>query len=162
MVNERLRDYPACRAIILAAMMLLALLATTKAIAGQQAEGWWPGKGMVSLIRLIANGRAYEGKEITTNGIVEYRFEERMLYVGPYDADLHNENNGVWLELGPGLRRQADVLNGRLVMVTGTYHLPERASHGSCPNGALVNVSRIEPWNEAPHWKGTPVSVPPK
>ncbi len=145
---------------IVAAALAFVLLCSSTAVAEQQTEGWWPAKGMVSLIRLIANGAPYEGKEITTTGILVYRFEEHMLYVGTSDADLHNASNGVWLELNSTLEQDALLQNNRLVMVTGTYDLPDKGSYGICPNGALVKVTRIEVWNQPPHWLGAPGKEP--
>lgn len=139
---------------ILLTAAAISLLLAPAAIADEQLMGWWPAKGSVSLISLIANGAAYEGKQVSTTGIAINRFEEHMLYVGPYDADLHNTNNGIWLELDQQELQSAAVLNGRLVEVTGVYQRPKGTSYGTCTNGALVKITKIEPWNEAPHRAG--------
>ncbi len=118
--------------------------------AGRQGEPWWPAKGSVSLISLIANPERYDGKRIRTTGVAVIAFEELMLYVTPYDAQYHVFNNGVWLDLDHKQIAAWRDLSHKMVEVEGTVHIPVQGSYGSCPNGAITNITSFKAYDLRP------------
>ena len=85
--------------------MMLALALLTISYGHAQMTGYYPkgGPGIaaedVSLIQLIANPQAYDGKAIRIIGFVHLEFEAQVIYL--HEEDFHHGLNrdGLWIDL---------------------------------------------------------------
>lgn len=77
----------------------------------------------VSLIQLIANGRAWNGRVVRLQGYCRLEFEDTALYFHKEDSDYLNGENAVWLRVGwPVPQRFAGVKEGYALV--GGGHKP--------------------------------------
>jgi hypothetical protein len=97
----------------------------------------------VSLIRLIANPKAFEGHRLRLAGYLDHNGIDRAvgLYVTELDAQNFIISNSVDLRLEES---SAEKLIGKYVILEGTYHAPV-GPLSDYVNGYLDHVSELRP-----------------
>lgn len=74
----------------------------------------------VSMVALIANPAAYDGKPVRVTGFGVFEFETTALYLSKQDAVLGLDENSIALDTRRSLEDLRE-LNGRFVFVSGTF-----------------------------------------
>lgn len=98
----------------------------------------------VSMINLIANPTAFDGKKVRLIGYVRLEFEGDSIYLHRDDARQRNFKNGLWLDVEMPQKRRTSI-NNRYALVEGVFSMEERGHMGMW-SGAIKSVSRLEPW----------------
>lgn len=123
---------PAIR-LLLPAMLAMAV----NAQAGQPLD--------VSIIQLIANPEAYQGKTVRIIGFLHLEFEGNGLYLHQEDYIHSLYSNGIWINaIGP-FYTKATSDNNRYVLVVGTFDSKDHGHMGLWP-GAIKNLERLDSW----------------
>ena len=102
-----------------------------------------------SLVALLANPKAYDGKRIRVVGFVRLEFEGDAI-------DLHRENdeqgitkNGLWLDVRRAMRGDRR-LDRKYAIVEGTFNA-NHLGHMDMWSGAIENITGIRV-NAHSHW----------
>jgi len=75
----------------------------------------------VSLIQLIADPDAYDGRPVTVAGVLRLDFEGTALYYGEGDGANKVPTNGVWLRLEPERIDELKALVDHYVTLSGRF-----------------------------------------
>ncbi|HEX4606690.1 MAG TPA: hypothetical protein VH092_00650 [Urbifossiella sp.] len=101
----------------------------------------------VSLVRLIANPDAYDGKMVRVFGYVRVEHEGTAVYLHRDDCEHMLTKNGLWLAAGestpPGSREAA--VNNRYALIEGRFSAKE-TGHRGLWSGSVRQITRMEPW----------------
>jgi hypothetical protein len=98
----------------------------------------------VSIVQLIANPQAYDGKKVRLVGFLQLEFEGNGLYLHKEDYEHEITENALWVDAPPDLRKeQRDAVNTQYVICEGTF---KASGHGHMGifSGELSDVTRIE------------------
>lgn len=101
----------------------------------------------VSLIRLIADPAAFDGKRVQVFGYVRVEHEGTAVYLHRDDCEHMLTKNGLWLaanDAAPGGSREAAV-NDRYALVEGRFNAGMKG-HLGLWSGSIEAISRLEPW----------------
>jgi len=93
----------------------------------------------VSLVALIVNPSAYDGKLVRVTGFAVFEFETTALYLSKQDAALGLDENSVMLDT----RRPLDELqplHGHYVFVSGTFE-----ANDDLRAGRIVSIQVLQP-----------------
>jgi hypothetical protein len=123
------------------AAFAVALVPTARASAHPPAE-----LQDVSLIRLIANPEAFDGKRVRVIAFLNLEFEGNALYVSRADSENNVSKNGVWIDVPEQVRKDARQYSDRYVLVEGVFSAKDHG-HLGVFSGALGKVSRVEVWS---------------
>jgi len=100
----------------------------------------------VSMVALLANPDAFNGKNIHVVGAINLEFENRMLCLHSEDIAKGLEKNCIWVRFDNDalLKSEEDLLlfKNYYVIVEGTF---DSSSKDSRCSGALTRISRIDP-----------------
>src|SRR5947209_18694060 len=107
-------------------LLVCALLATASISSGNcQMAGYYPKGGPdipaeeVSLIQLIANPQAYDGKTVRIIGFLHLEFEGNVIYLHNEDFRYGIEKNGLWIDVPKGMsQEQMKAVNDHYVICT--------------------------------------------
>ena len=102
----------------------------------------------VSLVELIAQPTQYDGRPVRVVGFAHFEFEGNGLYLHREDYAQSISHNSVWLEPPGGEVAAAQRANDRYVIVEGTFDARNRG-HLSMRSGAIVRVTRLDPWSRS-------------
>lgn len=96
---------------------------------------------IVPLVRIIATPELYDGRIVTTAGVVG--FEDALLYMSREDATLGVTMNGVRLLFsGPLKEESAGVMHGKYVFVEGRFRL--RQGHSTeMDAGSIADITDL-------------------
>lgn len=98
----------------------------------------------VSLVALIANPAAYDGRAVQVQGNLILEFEGDALYLGKSDANFYNANNAIWVDKPSWVDARAQrALSGRAVFAEGIFSATERGHMGAFA-GSLKDIRRLE------------------
>lgn len=99
----------------------------------------------VSMVALLANPQAYDGKLVRTIGFLCIEFEGDALYLHEEDYRHALTKNSFALRLTDSHREQFKNSNLKYVLIEGTVYANglERTDRWS---GAIGNITRLEPW----------------
>ena len=101
----------------------------------------------VSLLTLIANPEAYDGKHIRVVGVVNVGFECDALYVSSEDYKVGITKNAVYLEFAQmtidAPYDELKKLSGKHVVIEGVFDSKENG-HMGLYSGTISDISRIE------------------
>jgi hypothetical protein len=98
----------------------------------------------ISLIRLIANPEANDGKLVRVMGQVVIEFEGNGIF-------LTGENmravpkNGLWIDPPKELKLRRGGQHFKLALIEGTFSAKERGHFGMW-SGSIKNITRFEVW----------------
>lgn len=116
-----------------------------------------PRQGAVSLIQLIANPAAFEGKRVLLTGYVVLEFENQAVYLHESDAKYGIARNGLWLDVPLGGDSHRARFHQQYVLIEGTFNA-QRRGHLGLFSGAIEHIGRFElveprpgPLRPAPH-----------
>jgi hypothetical protein len=146
-------------------LLAFALLAAAPISYGHcQLTGYYPKGGPdiqeedVSLIQLIANPQAYDGKTIRIIGFVHLEFEGTVIYLHREDFRYGIAKNGLWLDIPKGMNQaQMKAINDHYVICTARF-VANMHGHMGMNSGEVTSVSRLEVW---PGFQGAPPPPPP-
>jgi len=102
----------------------------------------------VSLIRLIANPDAFDGKLVRVIGYVRIEHEGHAIYLHREDYVKALSKNGLWLaanDSAPEGSREAAVQN-RYALIEGRFSAKE-TEHRGLWSGSIREITRMEPWH---------------
>jgi hypothetical protein len=96
----------------------------------------------VSLLQLIANPVAFDGKRVRVIGFAHIEFEGQDLFLHREDFEHMLLKNALWLDVP--LRPEVTKFNGRYMIVEGTFSARSKGHLGN-NSGAIIDVSRYDP-----------------
>jgi hypothetical protein len=129
--------------------------------ADSQARGYYPKGGPdmgeeVSLIQLIANPDAYDGKRVRVLGYLHLEFEGDEIYLHREDFDYSIMKDAIWINMPTDITTvQRKAINDRYVICTAIFR-SHRHGHMGMSSGEFDEVTRIEPWPRRPTGPFTP------
>ena len=143
-------------------MLALVLLSTIHG--NGQMAGYYPKGGPdvdaedVSLIQLIANPQAYDGKIVRIVGFIHLEFEGNVIYLHEDDFRYGLTKNGLWIDLPRDIsQKQREAVNDRYVICTARF-VAKMHGHMGMNSGEVASVTRLQVW---PAYRGAP-PPPPK
>ena len=105
-----------------------------------------PGAQRVSIIQLIANPTAFDGKKVRLVGFLSLEFEGSALYLHKEDYDHGITENALSIHVPHDMtREQRDTVNTQYVICEGTFHAKGHGHMGMF-SGELANVTRVQVW----------------
>lgn len=143
--------------------LMLALALLTAVPGYGQTTGYYPKGGAdviaddVSLIQLIANPLAYDGRVVRIVGFLHLEFEGDVIYLHEDDFRYGLTKNGIWIDLPRDISsKQRKAVNGHYVICTAKF-VASMHGHMGMNSGEVENVTRLEVWSA---YRGAP--PPPK
>jgi len=138
-------------------MLALALFAIGPISHGiGQMAGYFPKGGPdipaedVSVIQLIANPQAYDGKTVRITGFLHLEFEGNVIYLHSEDFRYGLTKNGLWVEIPKDMsKEQIKAVNDQYVICTAKF-VARMHGHMGMNSGDLANVTRLEVWSPTP------------
>ena len=102
----------------------------------------------VSIIQLIVDPGAYDGKQVRVVGYARLKGEYAAVYLGEQDGAHEVYQNGISLELAnkQDLKR-APQLDRRYVYIEGVFHASVN-TEGFLFSGTIDNITRFELWKD--------------
>lgn len=97
----------------------------------------------VSIIRLIADPAAYDGKHIRVIGFVSVEFERTAVYLNQIDHNNFISKNAVWLDIAKGDQRNYQAVDQKYAIVEGTFDAKYNGHLGGF-SGSIKNIKRLE------------------
>lgn len=124
--------------------VVVALLCLFACCAGLLSQPNGPVLGTVSLIRVIASPRDFDGKRVRMIGYVANNGIDRALglYIGESDARNFIVPNSVDLKLDTS---EAEKVTNKYAILEGTFHAP-KGRWSDYTNGELDSISIKEVW----------------
>ena len=102
----------------------------------------------VSMVALLANPDAFNGKNIHVVGALNLEFENRMLCLHSEDIVKGIEKNCIWVQFDNNALQKSEedllLFKNYYVVVEGIF---DSSSKNSRCSGALTKISRIDPKN---------------
>jgi hypothetical protein len=99
----------------------------------------------VSLIQIIANAEAFDGKQVLVTGYLDLAFEGSELYVHCEDAEHHLIMNGVRVRASSGMNHDADKINHKYTLIVGRFHAtPPDVVHPAA--GTIDSITEYRMW----------------
>ena len=98
----------------------------------------------VSIVQLIANPKAYQGKFVRVIGFVSIRFEGKAVYLHEDDYRHGINKNGLWLNLS-GSKSGSEYVefHEKYVLLEGTFDANMKGHRGAY-SGAIKNIKRMQ------------------
>ena len=124
----------------LTSALLVVLIAT---VAAQAA-----GPSIVSLVKLIASPRDFDGKHVIVFGVPRIEFEGTCLFLHMEDYE-RGLPNALWLSVPRDKYSAWKALEGKYVVVAGTFSTHD-TGHGGIYSGAIHDITRFELFNASP------------
>lgn len=109
----------------------------------------------VSIVQLLANPSAFDGKLIRVTGFLRLEFEHTVIYLYKEDSDHGLNSNGIWVELGDGAKRPKPLTDMRYVVLEGVFRKNYPGYMGTS-GGSITSIRRVEPWPIVPTQVGKP------
>ncbi|MBY0229264.1 MAG: hypothetical protein K2W96_08310 [Gemmataceae bacterium] len=102
----------------------------------------------VSLVRLIADPAAFDGKLVRVIGFVRIEHEDTAVYLHRDDDENLITKNGLWLAVNDGIAEGSKeaAANGRYALVEGRFRAKEKG-HLGLWSGSIKEVTRLEAWS---------------
>lgn len=101
----------------------------------------------VSVVQLIANPQAYDGKYVRVIGFVSLAFEGTAVYLHQDDYKFGIFKNALWLDIAKADRRGYMEYDLKYVLVEGTFDAKETGHRGGF-SGGIKNIERFQVQNE--------------
>jgi hypothetical protein len=98
----------------------------------------------VSLIQLIANPTAFDGKRVLVKGYVTLEFEKQAIWLSELDAKHIITRNSIWLDVENPVYANRAKIHTRYALVVGTFNAGRRG-HLGLSAGAIENITRLDP-----------------
>ena len=104
----------------------------------------------ISIIQLIANPDAFDGKHVVVSGYVCIEHEGTCVYLHREDSEQALIKNGLWLQVNDVAAtgtKEAEV-NKHYAMVAGRFNAKNQGHLRLC-SGSLEQITRMQPWPPA-------------
>ena len=111
----------------------------------------------VSIIRLIAAPKDYDGKMVRVVGFLNIAFEGDAIFFHEEDFRRALLNNGLGIRAKPEMRKQLEKLTGQYVLIEGVF---DASLDGTAPSFSTFHLL-ITDITRADAWKLTPGPTPP-
>ena len=98
----------------------------------------------VELSDILANPKQFDHVRLRVKGIVRIEFEANSLYSDRDSMTARKWKNAIWLDLGWPVKDDLQQLNGRDVVVDGTFDA-SRTGHEGAYVGSMVAISKLSP-----------------
>lgn len=131
-------------------MTRLLLIAMLLAVCASNAKAQEPID--ISMVRLLAEPKAYHGKLIRVSGFLHVGFEDNGLYLHKEDFDQALFANGIWVALSGKAESEAVKFNNTYVLMVGRFDA-RNTGHMGMWSGSLTDIQRMVPlksWREMP------------
>jgi hypothetical protein len=99
----------------------------------------------VSILQLIATPDQFDGKQVQVVGFLRLEFEGNALYLHKEDFDEHIYKDGVWLNIDPGIKGDAQKLNMHYIAMVGVFNARAKG-HRSMMSGSLDHIKELYAW----------------
>jgi hypothetical protein len=104
----------------------------------------------VSLVSLIANPEAYDGKKVRFIGYLYLEFEGDAIYLHREDFENCISKNALWIRKPDDMPlEQWQDLTDQYVLCEGTFR-SDWLGHMAMNSGTIDEVKRLEPWLRRP------------
>ena len=98
-----------------------------------------------SLVQLIANPKALDGKLIRVIGFLNLEFEGDAVYLHKEDFEHAISQNGIWVDIPDDFKGRSK-LSGNYVLLEGIFDA-KRHGHMGMFSGTIRTVSRAQVWS---------------
>lgn len=100
----------------------------------------------VSIVDLIANPLAYDGKQVQVIGYLVLEFEGNSVYLHREDYEMNISRNGLWVSLAKDASKaESQCKSGNYVLLLGKFNANNRG-HMDMWSGSIENVSKCLMW----------------
>jgi hypothetical protein len=104
----------------------------------------------ISIIQLIADPAAYNGKMVQVIGFLHLEFEGDALYLHREDFEMTLTRNSVWINRPRDLTKaQTEAINNHYVLCVGVFQA-DRNGHMGLFTGEIHQITHLELW---PRWQ---------
>lgn len=97
----------------------------------------------VSLLRLIANPKEYDGKTVRVIGFVRLEFEGNAIYLHREDYQYFITKNGLWIDATDAMRKSKADLDQKYVVLEGKFNA-DRQGHMGLWSGCIEKITRAD------------------
>ncbi|MDP3543694.1 MAG: hypothetical protein Q8T11_14595 [Elusimicrobiota bacterium] len=98
----------------------------------------------VSLIQLIANPKAYDGKLVRVTGYVRLEFEGNGVFLHSEDYKYRITKNGLWIDAPENIRKSPKTFkkefNRKFVLIEGTFSATMKG-HKDAWSGSIQKIT---------------------
>lgn len=101
----------------------------------------------VSVVRLIADPTAYQGKYVRVIGFVSIEFERTAVYLHQEDYKVSISKNALWLAIDRSDLQRYTEGNQKYVLIEGTFDA-NYAGHRGAFSGTIKGIRRFQVWAE--------------
>jgi hypothetical protein len=101
----------------------------------------------VSILKLIANPQAYDGKRVRLIGFLRLEFEGDAIYLHREDYQHQISQNALWINLPHDITKQEQqAVNMHYVICSGVF---EASKHGHMGmfSGEITDITRLQSWD---------------
>jgi hypothetical protein len=99
----------------------------------------------VSLVRLIANPKDYDGKVVRVIGFVRLEFEGNGIYLHEDDYKHSLYKNGLWIRVTADMETRKTEFDRKYVLIEGTFDA-KMTGHMGLWSGSIRNITRCQAW----------------
>jgi hypothetical protein len=99
----------------------------------------------VSIIRLVASPKEYDGKAVRVLGYLNIAFEHNAIYLHREDLEHGLSINGLWIAATREMMLELRKLSGQYVLIEGVFD-SQNTGHGNLFSGAIVEINRAQAW----------------
>jgi hypothetical protein len=99
----------------------------------------------VSLVRLIANPKDYDGKVVRVIGFMRLEFEGDGIYLHQDDYKHSIYKNGLWIDTSEDMHKRKAELDQKYVLVEGTFNA-KMTGHMGLWSGSIQKITRCQVW----------------
>ena len=98
-----------------------------------------------TLLRVLANPQAFQGKKVQLIGFVHLEFEGNAIYLHREDFQYSLYQNSIWLSIPSDSRKQFLNVNNTYAFVEGTFNTEYRG-HMNLFSGSIENITTFKVW----------------
>lgn len=100
----------------------------------------------VSVLQLIANSQAYDGKRVRFIGFVRLEFEGNAIYLHREDYEHQISRNALWVDLPHDMTNQEQqAVNMHYAICAGVFQASKRGHLGMF-SGEITDITRLQNW----------------
>lgn len=106
----------------------------------------------VSLVAVIANPAAYDGRRVMLDGYLNIEFEDSALFLSKTDHDLFFHKNGIMFDPPRDISRpHRAALSGRYATIEGVF-VADKAPYTWGYSGSITDVTFVSPALSREEW----------
>jgi hypothetical protein len=99
----------------------------------------------VSLVRLIANPKDYDGKVVRVIGYARLEFEGNAIYLHQDDYKHSIYKNGLWMDVSEDMLKRKAEFDRKYVLIEGTFDA-KMTGHMGLWSGSIQKITRCQVW----------------